>query len=682
MMKKALFLVLFIAHTLVIKAQIRIEKIDIVRDSFGVPHIFAPTDAEVAYGLAWAHAEDDFSTIQQSYMAGKAMLGAYKGKAGASIDYIIHLMRIKELVEEKYETDISPAYKRVLEGYATGLNAYAAKHPKEVLLKKLFPITPKDMLQYGVLQLCVLSGADRALRSIVGENVPTLDDMKPGGSNAFAFNSKKTTDGQTYLAINSHQPLEGPVSWYEAHLQSEEGWNIIGANFPGAPSILSGVNEYLGWAHTVNEPDKLDIYQLLINPANKSQYQFDGKWENLEVTTAKLNVKVAGLRINVKRKVYWSKYGPTMITNKGTFSIRMPAQMDIRGLEEWYHLNKAKNFTEFKAVLNMMAIPGYNIVYADRYDTIYYLSNGKIPIRDKAYNWKGTLPGNTSKTLWTEIHPLEKLPQVLQPASGFVYNTNHSPFHATEGPDNFKLVDPTMGYETLENNRSMRFAELIKQYEKVSYEDFKRIKYDGKYPAQFAFPILIDSLFMLNSEEYPEIADLIQLLNQWDKGSNIESTGASIFAHINYQLYALAREGKRPSILSKLTCVYLLQTVKADFLKYFGKTSVNLGEYQKHVRGEKAIPLPGLPDVLTAMYSIPWKDGMIKGNQGESYIQLVRFTKEGPVMETINTYGASSKKESPHYTDQMEMFTKYQTKKMSLKKEDAYKNAIKIYNPK
>lgn len=533
-MKKSILLLSFSLLVLSLSAQFNINKIEIVRDSFGVPHIFAPTDAEVAYGLAWAHAEDDFYTIQQSYMAGKALLGAYKGKEGATIDYIVHLMRIKELVAAKYESDISPAYKRLLEGYAAGFNAYAKAHPKEVLLKKLFPITPKDMLQYSVLQLCVLSGADGALKSIFGNTVPVLDDMKPGGSNAFAFNSRKTTDGQTYLAINSHQPLEGPVSWYEAHLQSEEGWNIIGANFPGAPTILSGVNEYLGWAHTVNEPDKLDVYQLSINPNNKLQYLFDGQWETLEEKTANLKVKVSAIRIGVKRKVYWSKYGPTVITERGTFSIRMPAQMDIRGLEEWYWLNKAKNFTEFKKALNMMAIPGYNIVYADRYDTIYYLSNGRIPVRDKMYNWRGTLPGNTSKTLWTEIHPLENLPQVLQPSSGFVYNTNHSPFHATEGPDNFKLSDLTMGYETLENNRSMRFAELIKQYDKVSYEDFKRIKYDGRYPEKFSFAIDIDSLFMLNASQYPALADLIHQLKQWDRNSDIQNTGATIFCA--YQL--------------------------------------------------------------------------------------------------------------------------------------------------
>jgi acyl-homoserine-lactone acylase len=680
-MKKSILLLSFSLLVLSLSAQFNINKIEIVRDSFGVPHIFAPTDAEVAYGLAWAHAEDDFYTIQQSYMAGKALLGAYKGKEGATIDYIVHLMRIKELVAAKYESDISPAYKRLLEGYAAGFNAYAKAHPKEVLLKKLFPITPKDMLQYSVLQLCVLSGADGTLKSIFGNTVPVLDDMKPGGSNAFAFNSRKTTDGQTYLAINSHQPLEGPVSWYEAHLQSEEGWNIIGANFPGAPTILSGVNEYLGWAHTVNEPDKLDVYQLSINPNNKLQYLFDGQWETLEEKTANLKVKVSGIRIGVKRKVYWSKYGPTVITERGTFSIRMPAQMDIRGLEEWYWLNKAKNFTEFKKALNMMAIPGYNIVYADRYDTIYYLSNGRIPVRDKMYNWRGTLPGNTSKTLWTEIHPLENLPQVLQPSSGFVYNTNHSPFHATEGPDNFKLSDLTMGYETLENNRSMRFAELIKQYDKVSYEDFKRIKYDGRYPEKFSFAIDIDSLFMLNASQYPALADLIHQLKQWDRNSDIQNTGATIFAHINYQIYALARQGKRPAILTTPICISLLENTRKDLMQYFGKTNVPLGDYQKHVRGDKSIPLPGLPDVLTAMYSVTWKNGMVKGNQGESYIELARFTKDGPIIESINTYGASAKKGSPHYTDQMEMFAAQKTKKMSLKKEDAYKNAIRVYHP-
>ncbi len=669
---------LFTIHS---QAQINPSKIDIIRDKYGVPHIFGKTDPEVAYGLAWAHAEDDFTTIQQSLLAGKAMLAQYQGKKGASIDYIVHLLRIPELVEERYESDLAPDFKKLLEGYCAGLNAYAAKHPKEVLLKKAFPVTPKDMVQYSVLQLCVLSGADKALAAIFGGTVPLLENYKTQGSNAFAFNSNKTTDGNVYLAINAHQPLEGPVAFYEAHLSSEEGWNILGANFPGAPSILHGVNEHLGWAHTVNEPDKLDVYQLEINPENKTQYKFDGKWEILEERVAHLKVKLAGLKINVKKKAYWSKYGPTIITDRGTFSIRMPAQMDIRGLEQWYRFNKAKNFTEFKAAVNMKAIPGYNIVYADKYDTIYYISNGRIPVRDKNYNWKATLPGNTSATLWNQLHPIEALPQVLQPKSGFVYNTNHSPFHSTEGPENPMVKDITMGYETLENNRSKRFEEMLKPLNKVNYEDFKRIKFSRQFPSNFYFPYNIDTLFMLDETKYTDIADLISNLKSWNKIADAESIGAGTFFMITHTVYDNRALYLKQKTITENQSVEILRAAKNKMLAGFNRTNLQLGDIQKLVRGNVALPLPGLPDVLAPMYSLPYKDGMYKGNQGDAYIELVRFTKDGPIIESINVYGASARKDSPHYTDQMEMYVKQQTKKMTLDKATVYQQAVKKYNP-
>jgi acyl-homoserine-lactone acylase len=674
-------LVVCLAISLQSQAQINPSKIDIIRDKYGVPHIFGKTDPEVAYGLAWAHAEDDFETIQQSLMAGKAMLAQYQGKKGASIDYIVHLLRIPELVEERYETDLAPDFKKLLEGYSAGLNAYAAKHPKEVLLKKIFPVTPKDMVQYSVLQLCVLSGADKALAAIFGGTVPLLENYKTQGSNAFAFNSNKTTDGKVYLAINAHQPLEGPVAFYEAHLSSEEGWNILGANFPGAPSILHGVNEHLGWAHTVNDPDKLDVYQLEINQDKKTQYKFDGKWETLEEKVAPLKVKIAGLKINIKKKAYWSKYGPTIITDRGTFSIRMPAQMDIRGLEQWYRFNKAKNFTEFKAAVNMKAIPGYNIVYADKYDTIYYISNGRIPVRDKNYNWKITLPGNTSATLWNQLHPIDALPQVLQPKSGFVYNTNHSPFHSTEGSENPRVTDITMGYETLENNRSKRFEEMLKPLNKVNYEDFKRIKFSRQFPSNFYFPYTIDTLFLLDETKYTDIADLISNLKTWDKIGNAESVGAGTFFMVTHTVYDNRALYLKQKTITENQAVEILRAAKNKMLTSFNRTNLQLGDIQKLVRGNMVLPLPGLPDVLAPMYSIPYKDGMYKGNQGDAYIELVRFTKDGPIIESLNVYGASARKNSPHYTDQMDMYVKQQTKTMTLNKATVYQQAVKKYNP-
>src|SRR5574343_581805 len=173
-MLRILFFLICIVSSFPLQAQIKIDlerpidpnQIDIIRDKWGVPHIFGKTDASVAYGLAWAHSEDDFATIQQSLMAGKGMLAQYKGKEGAQVDYIVRLLRIPELVEDRFDTDLSPDFKKVLQGYCEGLNAYAEKHKKEVLLKNLFPVTPKDMIRYSVLQLCILSGADKALPSI------------------------------------------------------------------------------------------------------------------------------------------------------------------------------------------------------------------------------------------------------------------------------------------------------------------------------------------------------------------------------------------------------------------------------------------------------------------------------------------------------------------------------------
>ena len=683
---KKILLILFLCSPIIYSNAQKIDptSIDIVRDSFGVPHIFANTDSEVAYGLAYAHAEDDFKTIQLGFLSGRSLLGIYKEKEGATIDYIAYLLRCQQTVAEKYESDISPEYKKVLQGYCDGFNAYANTHPDEVLVKKLLPLKPTDMLAYSMLQLSISSGADKALTQIYNGSIRSLDEFKPGGSNAYAFNSNKTTDGNTYLNINAHQPLDGPVSWYEAHLCSNEGWNIIGALFACAPSMLLGCNENLAWAHTVNYPDKLDVYQLEINPANKLQYKFDNEWITLEEKGVKLHARVIGIPVTVKRKTYWSKYGPTVITKKGTFAIRTAPLFDIRAMEQWYRMNKATDFNSFYKALKMEALPGYNVMYADRFDTIFYLSNGKIPIREKGFNWKSTLPGNTSKTLWTKYHPIEELPHYLNPHSGYLFNSNHSPFNASASADNIKNnnYDPTMGYETNENNRSVRFMELLAPYKTIDYNTFKRIKFDRQLPRQLTYPTNTDTLFLLDPAAHPALAEIIIPLQQWDRKATVDSKAATIFDVIYYYVVDKLRSGDNSfKTLTTEKCIEVLTFTKEYLLKYFGTVSVSLGDYQKLVRGNKAIPLAGLPDVIASMESSPYKNGMVKGRQGESYIELVQFSKNGPVIESIHSYGASNKPGNKHYDDQMEMFERQQLKPMSLDKKTVYANAERIYHP-
>jgi len=656
--------------------------IDIVRDSFGVPHIFAKTDAEVAYGLAWAEAEDDFKSMQEVILPAKGLMGGVQGKKGAPGDYAFALFRCREITEEKWNT-LTPAFLKLIDGYVQGLNDYAKKHPEEILHKKIFPVTVKEYVSSSVFALTIFNGADKALIRIFNNSEWVVPEMNKKGSNSAAISSFKTTTGEPFLLINAHQPNTGPQSFYEAHLCSEEGLNITGGLLAGGPCILHGVNEYLGWAHTVNFCDRLDEFQLEMNPENPLQYKFDGQWTDLEVKTVKLKIK--GIPINVKRKVYWSKYGATMKNEQGFFSMRLGANMKIGPLEQWYEMNKAKNFTEFYKALSRQELSMFNIMYADKYDTIFYLNNALIPVRDPSeqYNWKRVVPGNTSKTLWTQFRGIKELPQYINPASGFLFNTNHSPFLATNTADNlspssFAKAD---GWEQHKNNRSVRFLELLPQDKKLGYEEFKQIKFDRQLPADLQYPFQLDSLFLLDEKDYPELATLITTFKKWDKRGDPENKGAAIFS-LMYEYLKKKVQGWAPRQLSKAETIETFNYVKTYMLTNFGTTDLTLGDIQKLVRGGKDWPLGGFPDLLSPQWTEDYYNGRLKSIGGDGLIMFVRFPKTGlPKIETINMYGASAKPGNKHFDDQVEMYLKQQTKTMTLDKATVYKNAERVYHP-
>lgn len=678
-MKTIFYFLLLIAG--ITKAQINPTNITIARDSFGVPHIFAPTDTEVAYGLAWAHAEDDFNTLQLVVLSGKARLGNALGKKGAQADYVVNLLRCRQLVEEQWNT-LSTDFVALVKGYVAGLNAYAKAYPQQVKYKQAFPFNEKEYLTAVVFSVSIFCGVDRTLPQILAGNIATIG-FTSQGSNAFAFHPSRTTTGEAFLAINAHQPVEGPTAFYEAHLQSEEGWNMLGGLFPGGCLIFHGTNENLGWAHTVNNQDKIDVFQLEMNPANNNQYKFDGQWIELEKKKAKLYVK--GIPFTIGKNVYWSKYGATVKTKQGVFSIRLGANMDCKALEEWYRMNKARNFTEFYKALSMTSLPMFNIMYADRYDTIFYISNGKIPERnpDTAYNWKSTVPGNTSATLWNKFKPVEKLPQYLNPASGYLFNTNHSPFLATDSTNNLNrnLFDKNDGYELFHNNRSKRVTELMYGTGKMDYEHFKQIKFDEQYPAMLQFSYSIDSMLQLDAEKYPPLKEVITNLQHWDHKALVTSKGAGVFLLVyQYLTKKLAGSPARPVTMQEGIETY--QYVNDYMLQHFKTTNLMLGDIQKLVRGEDARPAACLPDILSASYTEPYKDGMLKVTTGDAYICFVRYPKKGlPIIESVNTFGASSHPDSPHFKDQMELFQKQQTKHMTLDKMEVLQHAEKIYHP-
>ncbi|MDA8731617.1 acylase [Flavobacteriaceae bacterium] len=685
-MKKIVFLLFAISIYFKGYSQINPDHIEIIRDNYGVPHIYAATDPEVAYGFAWAQAEDHFKLIQEGYLAGNGLLGKLIGLKGAGADFLTQLIQSEETVDKYYNT-LDKKFIALAEAFAAGLNAYSKKHPEEILEKKLFPLTVKKLLRYTQLQLFISNEADKLVSGIVNNSLswPYKIEEDSKGSNFIAVSRNRTGSDETFLAINTHQPLEGPTSWYEAHLVSEEGTNIIGAAFPGTPCILTGANEYLGWTHTVNYPDKADVFALQMHPKKKDVYLVDGKPYKLEKFKAKLTVKFLGINIPIKKKFYKSIYGPTLKNKTGVYSVRTPSTTNITAIEQWWKMNKATNFSEFYEALEMKALPGYNIGYADRNDTIFYISNGKIPIRAKGYDWTDVVPGNTKETLWDSYYDIKDLPQVVKPASGFVYNANHSPFKSSSEADNpiAENFAKEINFETYDNNRSTRLLKLLEEEERIDYKRFKRIKYDHQLPTPLQYNYMdLNPLFDMKVADYPEVSTLLTDIQNWDRITNPTSYGAGAYASLYYQLTPFYYQLGKDRVFTKEALYEALKITKAHLKTYFNAERIQLGEFQKLVRGDKELPIFGLPDVVTAMRGQPYKDGKIKITHGESYIGLVRFTPNKTYFESVISFGNSRRPESPHYTDQMELYSNFETKTMSFDRSDVMKTAKRVYAPK
>lgn len=663
---------------------IRKDKITIARDTYGVPHIFAPTDPEVAYGLAWAHSEDDFKTIQTLILTGKGKLGTYLGKKGATVDFVFGLLNTRKVVDQQIKS-MDPKFLQLVQGYLMGLEAYGKAHPSEVVNKHVFPIAIEDYIATTMFSVAIFCGVDKTLPKILDGSIPSLPGFTGEGSNAFAIKSSKSATGEPMLVINAHQPIEGATAFYEAHVQSEEGWNILGGLFPGGPLIFHGVTPNLAWAHTVNFQDKIDVYQLKTDKAHPDQYEVDGEW--LPLVKRKIKLSIKGIPFKVSKMAYESIYGPTVKSPQGGyFSLRLPSLMDAGALQQWYAMNRSTNFTEFKAALNQNHLPMFNIMYADKEDNIFYISNGKMPYRNAKYNWASTIPGNTRETLWEKFKPIDALPQHLNPAAGYLFNTNHSPFMATAVNENLNPAnyDKYDGYETYHNNRSQRAKDLIDTYDKIGWEDLKRIKFDRQLPAKILYPYGLDAsvLFSLDATKYPALATIIKGIQQWDHVTNIESVGA-LYYNVAYYQASKIRNNASKDPLTESEVVELVQYVHDFLMKQYGRLDVTLGEFQRLKRGDQDWPQAGMPDVLAAVMSEPFGESQRKMNSGDAYIGFVKFPKGGglPLIETVNTFGASSHPESKHFADQRELYQAQKTKVMTLDKAEVLKNAERIYQP-
>jgi acyl-homoserine-lactone acylase len=662
----------------------------IVRDEFGVPHIFGKTDADASYGLAYAHAEDDFSTIQEVVAMTRARYGAMIGSDGAKVDYVEHLLDARGTVDRKY-LEIPADVRAILDGYASGLNRYAAQHPGEIRLSKLFPVNGEDIATGFVLRAPFFFGLDSVIGKLIDDEAPprgTVAPMTPvgrdparNGSNAFAVAPTRMADGKTWLISNSHQPYEGGVAWYEAVMHSGEGLDMAGALFPGMPFIPLGHNRNLGWTNTVNGPDLIDVYKLVLNAAG-TQYRYDGKWLPLEVKRVWLPVKFGPFTVPIPKMVYRAIQGPVIINKNGAFAVRYAAIDQVKNIEQYYRIGKARNWDEWNKAMAIGGIASTNFIYADKTGRIAYLYNAMFPARRPGFDYTEVLPGDTSASLWQGSVGPERMPRIVNPASGFVVNANNMPFTAAGRGSELdpKAFSPLLGIERRMTNRIVRAMELLSaETGKITPERLLAIKNDTAYSkASFAGPWMA-KLLAVDVRDDADLLAAQQLLRTWDWNSDGNAPADAIGEAMMHLANGAAYNGDPlPDPREKL------REVVDRFMKAFGRIDPALGDLQRLQRGTVDLPANGGTDTLRAATTWePQPDGRMRVKHGDSFIMLITWDKTGKVnSQSIQPYGAATTRpESPHYTDQMVMFEKRQYKPVHFERADLLRHAKRAYRP-
>ena len=669
------------------------EKYNVIiyRDTWGVPHIFGDKDEDTAYGLGYAHAEDDFATIQDILIAARGNLAKYYGRSVAANDYMVKLLKIWDTVEKNYENGLSDDVIKISEAYADGINHYVSLYPDKAF-KGVFPVKGKDIVAGFIHRMPLMFGLDGTLAKLATNKYPIKNEdpstsesdilnQRMLGSNVIAVSPSRSDDKFTRILINSHQPWSGPVAWYEAHLNSNEGWNMVGGLFPGSPVVLVGHNENIGWSHTVNKPDLIDVYELTLNPENSNQYYFDGRYENFEISESSIKVKIWGpIKWTFKRKVLRSKHGPVIKNEHGSFAIRYSGHDEFRYLEQWFRMNKSQNFDDFENALKLMAIPMFNTIYADKEGNIFYIYNALFPKRSDGYIWEGDpLKGDTSENLWKDYLPYKDLPKILNPKSGFLQNCNSSPFLATTGNDNpdQSLYNNNLGIERFQTNRALRAHEVYGEDLSIDRSEFYNYKYDTKYSEK---SVLVTNLkrFLAEAKTKDKNANqAINILSKW----NYETDSLAVGVH--YALDAIKPVYNPDDYYYDYELI--MQRLKTSVNKtkdHFGKLDIKWGDIQRLKRGNKNLALSGGPDILRAIYTKGDK-GQRKAVAGDCYFQIVEWSPKGEVSsQSIHQYGSATlDSNSPYYNDQSQLFSTNKMKPVWMSLKDIKLNLLKSYSP-
>jgi acyl-homoserine lactone acylase PvdQ len=678
------------------------RSVTIIRDTYGVPHIYGPTDASVVFGHAYAQAEDNFEQVEYNTLYALGRSAELSGERDWWDNLLARSFEIPRLAREEYAR-ATPQMRAIYDAYASGLNYYMQQNPEKrsKLIDRFEPWHTLAMLRarYWLAEFIWDTGLQRRELKIgdyrfnpqpssSNEEEPAPWEERVQGSNMWAIAPSKSASGNAMLFINPHVGFFGPYTYYEAHLHSDEGLRFSGTGRHGFPLPYIGHNERLGWSHTDNYFDHGDLYAETFDKANDPlSYRYGSGHRKATEWTETVRVLVDGKlqeRTVTLRKTH---HGPVVGERDGKpLAVRLAKASEGGWYDQWYAMARAQNLTQFRAALDRVAIPYMNIVYADADKNIFYIYNGVVPRRSLEFDWRKAVDGSDPRTEWQGYHSARELPQILNPASGYVQNTNSTPFTVTTGSglDSTRFPRYMVGTEG-DNTRAQMSRRVLTEREKFTFEQWSVAATDTRVQmAESAIPRLktaFDSLRTRDAARAAKLEPHVASLLAWDRRSAVASTEMTLF-------FGMMNLGAGGSAL-----LDGLERAVDALQKEWGTTSVAWGNVnrlqRRHWSGLQpfsndslSLPVPGAPGWLGIIYVFNSRRQPPRqfGTSGNSYVGVVEF---GPRVRagSIVYFGQSSDPASPHFFDQAPLYARGLFKPAWFYRDEVEANAKRTYHP-
>jgi acyl-homoserine-lactone acylase len=639
---------------------------EILWDSFGVPHIYAATERGSFYGFGYAQAQSHGNLLLHMYGESRGRAAEYWGPALEAQDKWIVANDVPTRSVAWYKAQ-TPQMRADLDAFAAGINAYAAAHPDKIdpAVKVVLPITGLDIIQHAHrLMNYMYIASDR--RVLVN---PATNEA--GGSNAWAVAPSRSASGHAMLLANPHLPwAPSLLTYYEAQV-SGPGFSIYGATQVGLPVLRFGFNNDLGFTNTVNTISGYTSYKLTLADGG---YMYDGKLLPFKTETKSYKVKQPdGSLKTISFTQRIAVQGPVFDLPDGKTTVALKvAGLDRPGvLQQYLDMGKAHSWAQFSAALKTLQVPMFNIVYADRAGHILYLDNGILPKHADGdfASWNKLVAGDTSATLWDAVHPYEDLPKVLDPASGYVQNTNDPPWLATYP----RVLDPKKypAYVAIVgpmSQRSQMSNLLLAGKDKISFDQFVQKKVTTR--SLMADRMLPDLLKAASDSTDHDIQQAVKILSTWDHRDEADARGALLFetwallfapnnftSQVNYaEKWTLDDPLATPrGLKDPIAAVALLKQAVAKTKALYGAVDRPYGEVSRFHIGDVNLPANGGMGNTGIFRTITWgpmKNGERTPVAGETWVSMVEF---GTPMKAVGmmSYGNSSQPGSKHSSDQL-----------------------------